>query len=192
MKALKTLCPMKGLQIEMKCHPLAVSSFISLFALASLSSAEAQMTFSLSPTVTQIARGQQFEFTGTLFNNSNDSYFLTSSSGLIKDPDNSTNGSSVTLNDDDFVSNFPSVFSPNDQYSGKLLVNVASDAPLGDYVFIYSVTGEKGGTPVSFTGNARLTVIAAGVPSPEASLIMLCGMGGVIALRRRRKNAHKN
>lgn len=172
----------------MKCHPLAVSSFISLFALASLSSAEAQMTFSLSPTVTQIARGKQFEFTGTLFNNSNDSYFLTGSSGGITGPDSAA----VTLDETNFVNNLPTDFLPGDQYSGKLVVNVASDAPLGDYVFIYSVTGEKGGTPVSFTGNARLTVIAAGVPSPEASLIMLCGMGGVIALRRRRKNAHKN
>ena len=176
----------------MKCQPLAVSSFISLFALASLSSAEAQMTFSLAPSIIQIARGQQFEFTGTLFNGSNDSYLLTGSSGAIVDPDNRTDGTAVTYNDDDFVSTFPSdVFLPGDQYAGKLLITVAPDAPLGDYVLIYSVLGTSNAGSASFTSNARLTVVAAGVPSPEASLVMLLGMGGVVALRRR-KNARKN
>lgn len=160
-------------------YGIAAGIALSLLAVLNPTAAQAQITFTLSPTITSGQPGDVLAFLATVANTGSEPMDLSGAAG-------NTDSSSLQWDDTDFINTFSSALAPSEIRSETLFITIANLTSPGVYSASYDVefTGQNSGDIFPGAGTARVTITAGGsanAPEPTAAGLMGTSLG-VLAL----------
>lgn len=162
---------------------LAPALVLALVALAPLR-AQAQFVFNLTPVLQSAQPGDRITLTGMITNSTAEVIRLTGGPSFTFIGPGDTG---LTFDVADFQNNLPASLNPSDSYTRDLFVDIAPDAPTGDYIIAGEVPGEGATTGNQYTASDNVTVSVAVVPEPGSLVGTFLGAGLLILQQRRQK-----
>jgi hypothetical protein len=146
---------------------------VFLACLAAAPQAQAQITFTLSPSFKTGVQGQELIFSGTLFNPTASTIFLNDMDFLWTP---APAGNNFTIDPNVFFSNTPGTLDPSETYTGPIFgVVIKPTAANGVYNGTAEILGGPDPDTFDVVGSSPFT-IAVGAPEPGA-IALLVGVG---------------
>ena len=144
--------------------------------------ANAALTLTLTPANSNLLSGDSTTLTAKLTNTGSDSVSLLGTSGSTNGADPTT----FTIDASNFEGNLPFTLAAFEAYTGTIVANFATNAPVGDYSLDYGVDGQ--GTSLYHAEDlAKFHVGAIPVVVPESATLPLFAALIVPAFMLRRK-----